>query len=184
MVSPSPGQPGSRSGVEVRFGSLEISSESCELRKLGIRIRLQPLPFRILTALVENPGAVVTRDDLRRRLWPEDTFVDFERGLNTAVNRLRLALGDSAEQPRYIETVARTGYRFIAPVMPLHPLPKAATPEKTSPRPRHPGERAAPSWRAQPMAACIGNLSRGPLPIRVLDSRSCRRQSASRIQIS
>ena len=97
MVSPSPGQPGSRSGVEVRFGPFEISSESCELRKLGIRIRLQPMPFRILTALVENPGAVVTRDDLRRRLWPEDTFVDFERGLNTAVNRLRLALGDSAE---------------------------------------------------------------------------------------
>ena len=96
------------------------------------------MPFRILTALIENPGAVVTRDDLRRRLWPEDTFVDFERGLNTAVNRLRLALGDSAEQPRYIETVARTGYRFIAPVMPLHPLPKAATPEKTSPQPRHP----------------------------------------------
>src|SRR5215472_4383589 len=138
MASPSPSQPGSRSGVEVQFGPFEISSESCELRKLGIRIRLQPMPFRILTALLENPGAVVTRDDLRRRLWPEDTFVDFERGLNTAVNRLRLALGDSAEQPRYIETVARIGYRFIAPVMPLHPLPKAATPEKSLPRPRRP----------------------------------------------
>src|SRR5215472_10213140 len=116
MASPSPSQPGSRSGVEVQFGPFEISSESCELRKLGIRIRLQPMPFRILTALLENPGAVVTRDDLRRRLWPEDTFVDFERGLNTAVNRLRLALGDSAEQPRFIETVARAGYRFAAPV--------------------------------------------------------------------
>jgi DNA-binding winged helix-turn-helix (wHTH) protein len=135
MASPSPGQPGS---IEVRFGPFEISSESCELRKLGIRIRLQPMPFRILCALVENPGAVVTRDDLQRRLWPEDTFVDFEQGLNTAVNRLRLALGDSAERPRYIETVARTGYRFIAPVIPLHPLLVAATPEKSSPRRRPP----------------------------------------------
>jgi DNA-binding winged helix-turn-helix (wHTH) protein len=137
MASPSPSQPGSRSGVEVRVGPFEISSESCELRKLGIRIRLQPMPFRILCALVENPGNIVTRNDLRRRLWPQDTFVDFERGLNTAVNRLRLALGDSAEQPRYIETVARTGYRFIAPVVPLHPLVVAATPEKSSARPRH-----------------------------------------------
>ena len=88
------------------------------------------MPFRILRALVENPGAIVTRDELRRRLWPDDTFVDFERGLNTAVNRLRLALGDSAEQPRYIETVARTGYRFIAPVMPLQAPPLAAIPER------------------------------------------------------
>ena len=96
------------------------------------------MPFRILCTLVENPGTIVTRDDLRRRLWPEGTFVDFERGLNTAVNRLRLALGDSADQPRYIETVARTGYRFIAPVMPLHALPVAATPEKSSARRRYP----------------------------------------------
>ena len=87
-----------------------------ELRKNGVRIRLQGKPFQILQALLEHPGEVVTRDELRKRLWPADTFVDFESGLNTAANRLRLTLGDSAENPRYIQTLSRTGYRFIASV--------------------------------------------------------------------
>src|SRR5215510_13080490 len=100
----------------VRFGPFELDPVTGELRKQGIRIRLQPKPLEILRALVENPGAVVTRDELRARLWPEDTFVDFESGVNTAVNRLRIALGDSAEHPRYIETMSRAGYRFIAPL--------------------------------------------------------------------
>jgi DNA-binding winged helix-turn-helix (wHTH) protein len=86
-----------------------------ELRKQGTRIRLQPKPLQVLCALLERPGELVTRDELKSRLWPNDTFVDFESGLNTAVNRLRIALGDSAEHPRYIETEARSGYRFIAP---------------------------------------------------------------------
>src|SRR6188768_264810 len=86
------------------------------LRKYGVRVKLQTQPFEILAALLEKPGTTVTRDELRRRLWPEDTFVDFEHGLNSAVARLRQALGDSPEQPRYIETRAKLGYRFAAKV--------------------------------------------------------------------
>jgi eukaryotic-like serine/threonine-protein kinase len=100
----------------VRFGAFELCLDTGELRKHGIRIRLQAQPFQILRALLEQPGCVVTRDELRRRLWPGEAFGDFESGLNTAINRLRLALGDSAEEPLYIETLARMGYRFIAPV--------------------------------------------------------------------
>src|SRR5919108_1492381 len=102
------------SGV-VQFGIFELNRRAGELRKHGTRIRLQPKPMHLLCALIERPGEIVTRDELKARLWPDDTFVDFESGLNTAVNRLRLALGDSAEHPRYIETEARSGYRFIAP---------------------------------------------------------------------
>ncbi|MBV9303723.1 MAG: winged helix-turn-helix domain-containing protein [Acidobacteriaceae bacterium] len=99
-----------------RFGPFELSLETGELRKHGVRVKLQGKPFHILSALIEEPGHVVTREELRARLWPADTFVDFESGLNTAVNRLRIALGDSAEKPIYIETLARLGYRFVAPV--------------------------------------------------------------------
>src|SRR5258708_733709 len=93
----------------------------------------QVKPYQVVSALVENPGAVVTREELHRQLWSEDTFVDFERGLNTAVNRLRIALGDNAETPRYVETLARVGYRFVAPVA-RHssPVPLAAKPEVKS----------------------------------------------------
>lgn len=103
------------SGV-VQFDGFELRLETGELRRNGLRVRLQTKPFQLLNALIERPGRVVTRDDLRMRLWPSDTFVDFESGLNTAANRLRIALGDSAENPRYIETLSRIGYRFIAPV--------------------------------------------------------------------
>jgi autotransporter passenger strand-loop-strand repeat protein len=113
----------------VQFGSFELNRKAGELRKQGTRIRLQPKPLQILCALLEKPGEVVTRDELKSRLWPNDTFVDFEAGLNTAVNRLRIALGDSAEHPRYIETEARSGYRFIAPAQTrLEPAPPAAPP--------------------------------------------------------
>jgi len=100
----------------VQFGVFELNLKTGELRKCGIRVRLQKKSFDILTALLEKPGTVVSRDELRRRLWPADTFGAFDTGLNTAVNRLRLALGDSADKPRYFETVARAGYRFIAPL--------------------------------------------------------------------
>jgi DNA-binding winged helix-turn-helix (wHTH) protein/Tol biopolymer transport system component len=99
-----------------RFGVFELDARTGELRKQGVRVRLQGKPLHILQILLESPGQVVTRDELRRRLWPSDVFVDFDSGLNTTANRLRLALGDSADSPRYIETLARTGYRFIAPV--------------------------------------------------------------------
>src|SRR5215472_14929 len=99
-----------------RFDAFELDIRSRELRKHGIRIRLQNKSFQFLIALLERPGEVVTRQELQRHLWPGDTLVDFESGLNTAAKRLRVALSDSADKPRYIETVARAGYRFIAPI--------------------------------------------------------------------
>jgi DNA-binding winged helix-turn-helix (wHTH) protein len=104
------------SGQVAVFGAFELRLDTGELRKHGVRVRLQGKPFQILTALIHSAGHVVTREDLRTKLWPSNTFVDFESGLNTAVNRLRIALGDSAESPIYVETLARIGYRFIAPV--------------------------------------------------------------------
>jgi DNA-binding winged helix-turn-helix (wHTH) protein len=100
----------------VRFESFEVDVRAGEVRKNDHRIRVQDQPFRILRILLEHPGEVVTREDLQRQIWPSDTFVDFERGLNNAVKRLREALGDSAETPRYIETLPKRGYRFIGVV--------------------------------------------------------------------
>ncbi len=99
-----------------RFGVFELRRDTGELWKHGIRIKLQGKPLKILLALLEKPGAMVTREDLCARLWPPGTFVDFESGLNTATNRLRVALGDAAESPRYVETLPRLGYRFICPI--------------------------------------------------------------------
>lgn len=100
----------------LRFGVFEVDFRAAELRKRGLRIKLQDQPFQILALLLEHPGELVTRDELRQTLWSADTFVDFDRSLNKAVNKLRLALGDSAESPRFIETVPRHGYRFIFPL--------------------------------------------------------------------
>jgi len=97
----------------VRFAVFELDLESGELRKYGVKIKLQQKPFQILTLLLERPGEIVTREELQRRLLPSDVFVDFESGLNNAVKKLRAALGDSAETPRFVETVARHGYRFL-----------------------------------------------------------------------
>src|SRR2546427_7700058 len=97
----------------VRFGAYEVDLRAGELRKKGVRIHLPQQPFQLLAILLEHPGEVVTRDDLQKRLWPDGTFVDFEQGMNAEVKRLREALGDSAENPRYIETLSRRGYRFI-----------------------------------------------------------------------
>ena len=102
--------------ARVRFGSFELDRRSGELFKGGSRIRLQEAPLKILQALLERPGEMITRDALRHLLWPDDTFVDFDNGLNTAVNRLRTSLGDSADEPKFVETVGRRGYRFVAPV--------------------------------------------------------------------
>ncbi|MGC1904500.1 MAG: winged helix-turn-helix domain-containing protein [Candidatus Acidiferrum sp.] len=99
-----------------RFGVFEADLNSAELRKNGSKIKLQEQPFQVLAVLLEKPGEVVTREELRASLWPEDTFVDFDHGVNAAIKRLRDALGDSAESPRFVETLARRGYRFIAPV--------------------------------------------------------------------
>src|SRR5438874_4462640 len=100
-----------------RFGVFEVDLRAGELRKHGIRIRLQEQPFHILALLLEHPGELVTREELREKLWSADTFVDFDRNLNKAINKLRLALADSAENPRFIQTLHRRGYRFIAPIV-------------------------------------------------------------------
>jgi anti-anti-sigma factor len=99
-----------------RFGPFEVCLETGELQKNGRRIHLQHKPFQILVALLEQWGKLVSRESLRQRLWPADTFVDFDNGLNTALSKLREALGDTAERPRYIETFERRGYRFVATV--------------------------------------------------------------------
>src|SRR5437660_10094309 len=124
-----------------RFGVFEVDLRGGELRRNGSKVKLQEQPFQILALLLERPGEVVTREDLRKRLWPVDTFVDFDHSLNAAIKRLRNALGDAAENPRFVETVARRGYRFVAPVngagvngngSGLHPADKAG--EKVSAR--------------------------------------------------
>jgi cholera toxin transcriptional activator len=99
-----------------RFGIFELDLGAGELRKNGAKLRLQEQPFQVLALLLERAGDVVTREEMRQKLWPADTFVDFDHSLNTAVNKLRETLGDSASSPRYIETMARRGYRFVAPV--------------------------------------------------------------------
>src|SRR5712692_7794678 len=100
----------------LRFGVFEADLLTRELRKGGTKIKLQEQPFLVLTTLLERPGEIVTREELRRKIWPADTFIAFEPGLNKAVNKIREALGDSAENPRFVETVPRRGYRFVAPV--------------------------------------------------------------------
>ena len=110
----------------IRFGVFEVDLTTGELRKQGLRIKLRDQPFQILCVLLEHPGQVVTRDELQRRLWPADTFVDFDRGLNRAVNQLRDALCDSADTPRFIETLPKRGYRFIGLVDTPRPMNSSA----------------------------------------------------------
>jgi DNA-binding winged helix-turn-helix (wHTH) protein len=100
----------------IRFGIFEVDLEARELRKRGIKIKMQDQPFQVLAILLERPAQLVTREQLQTRIWAGDTFVDFDRGLNKAVNRIREALGDLAATPRFIETLPRRGYRFIAPI--------------------------------------------------------------------
>jgi DNA-binding winged helix-turn-helix (wHTH) protein len=110
----------------VGFGIYEANLRTGELRRGGLKVKLQEKPFQVLSVLLERRGDLVTRDELRERLWPSDTFVDFDHGLNTAVNKLREVLGDSAASPRFIETLPRRGYRFIAEVRPAGPsVPRA-----------------------------------------------------------
>ena len=99
----------------IRFATFEVDLQAQELRKAGLRLKLSGQPFQVLAILLEQPGVVVTREELQKRLWP-DTFVDVDHNLNTAINKIREALGDSSENPRFVETLPRRGYRFIAPV--------------------------------------------------------------------
>jgi Tol biopolymer transport system component/DNA-binding winged helix-turn-helix (wHTH) protein len=138
----------------VRFSVFEVDLRAGELRRNGAKVRLQEQPFQILVSLLERPGEIVTREELRGRLWPSDTFVDFDHSLNAAVRRLRDALGDSAEAPRFVETVARRGYRFVAPVNgALKETP--AEPVKTS--------RSSAAWRWLAAVAAVVLMIGGTL---------------------
>jgi DNA-binding winged helix-turn-helix (wHTH) protein len=112
----------------VRFGLFELDLTTGELRKKGVKVPLQEQPFQVLAMLVESPGELVTREALRKRLWSESVFVDFEHGLNKAVAKIRTALGDLAESPRFVETLERRGYRFIAEVDTVAPASRGFGP--------------------------------------------------------
>ena len=135
---------GPRVASRRQFGTFEVDLATGELRRNGVKQKIQDQPFRVLAMLLDQPGVVVTRERLRERLWPADTFVDFEHGLNTAIRKLRRALDDAAENPRYVETLARRGYRFIAPVtveapeMPVPVAPPELAPAQPQPERRWP----------------------------------------------
>ena len=125
MPSPTP------SSRLIRFGVFEVDLAAGELRKSGVKIKLQDQPFRVLAALLARPGEVVTREELREKLWRDGTFVDFDRGVNTAINKIREALGDSASHPRFVETLPRRGYRFVGPVEGAGQRPTDGSPDST-----------------------------------------------------
>ena len=141
----------------LRFGVFELDLRAGELRKHGLRVRLQEQPFQVLAVLLEHPGDVVTREELQKKLWPADTFVDFDHGLNKAVNKIREALGDSAESPRFVETVARRGYRFLAEVKVADAAP-VRSPELATQRPS-----AAEARNRRPLGGELAVLKH-PLP--------------------
>ncbi len=139
----------------VRFGVFEVDLHAGELRKSGLKIKLQGQPFQILAILLERPGELVTREELQRKLWPRDTFVDYERGLNIAIKKLREALGDSAENPRFIETLPRRGYRLLVPVQPAGELRSSEGVSSEDSELRHVTKRKRPVlW-----AALVGIVS-------------------------
>src|ERR1700757_1938623 len=107
--------------IRVQFGLFEADLKTGELRRSGVRVRLQSQPFKLLAALLKQPGEIVTREELQQQLWGADTTVDFDHSLGIAVNKLREALGDSAENPRFVETLPKRGYRFVAPVKAAEP---------------------------------------------------------------
>jgi DNA-binding winged helix-turn-helix (wHTH) protein len=117
-------------GRRIRFGLFEADLNTSELRKNGLKIKLQEQPFQVLALLLEHRGELVTREELRRVLWPGDTFVDFDVGLNVAIKKLRDAIGDSAENSRFVETIPRHGYRFISPVEEVAPVEATSRPSE------------------------------------------------------
>ena len=117
-----------------RFGVFEANPATGELRRKGVRVKLHSQPFQVLFLLLERPGEMLTREEISRELWPDGTFVDYEHGVNSAINRLREALGDKASNPRFVETLARRGYRFVAPVERITDT-ATATPQATEPSP-------------------------------------------------
>src|SRR3984957_8394377 len=129
----SPGRPMSGTSAKVaryRFGPFDLDPNEGTLSRNGVRVRLQDLPYRLLLMLVERPGEIVTREEVRQRLWPENTFVEFDNSLGVAIRKVRESLGDNAEAPQYVATIPRRGYRFVAPVsiQALEPARKEALP--------------------------------------------------------
>jgi cholera toxin transcriptional activator len=161
--------------LKYKFDQFEADVNALELRRGGNRLRLQMQPFQVLVALLERPREVVTRDELRQRLWPEDTFVDFDHSLNTAMAKLRDVLGDSAVNPRYIETIAKRGYRFMGDVQVVQDQPATPAIAVTPPSPAvtttaSPGATATTSSAARtdtpapPAAVDEDHLERSELP--------------------
>jgi cholera toxin transcriptional activator len=149
-------QPASDEKRYATFGPYRADLRTGELRKHGIRLRLQEQPFQVLAMLLSNPGDLVTREQLQKRLWAGDTFVDFDHGLNTAINKLREVLSDSSASPKYIETLPRRGYRFVAAVEFTNGAAKSAEPVSTSAQP-------SPAAPAQEVVAAPRPLARGLL---------------------
>src|SRR5258708_33433809 len=118
----------------IRFGLFEADLRSGELRKNGVKVKIQELPFRALRLLLSRPNEVLSREEVRRSLWPEQVFVDFDHGISSAINRLRDALGDSADNPVFVETVERRGYRWIAPTHPVTPPARLEVVRATIPK--------------------------------------------------
>jgi len=135
MKATDPAGPTLRARGVLRFGVFELDPRSGDLRRNGLKLKLTGQPFQVLAMLLERPGEVVAREDLQKRLWPADTFVDFDHSLNTAINKIREALGDSADNPRFVETLPRRGYRFIAPVDVGAGLVPALSPADVAPVP-------------------------------------------------
>jgi len=119
--------------IKYKFDEFEADLRAAELRKNGNRLKLQLQPFQVLVALLERPQEVVTREELRQRLWPQDTFVDFDHGLNTAMVKLRDVLGDSASKPKFVETIAKRGYRFLGTAEVISDQPASAEPKTSAP---------------------------------------------------
>src|SRR5208282_5227458 len=138
-----------RSSNVVRFDVYEVDLRSEELYKAGRKIKLQVQPFHILVMLLEQPGEVLTREELRNRLWPADTFVDFDHSLNTAIKKLRQALGDDKKKPRFVETLPKRGYRFIGTVR-----------QPAAPRTATGATPAAPPAKASKASAWIGRVAK------------------------
>jgi DNA-binding winged helix-turn-helix (wHTH) protein len=153
-------------GSRVRFGPFEADVRTGELWRGGSRVSLQEKPFQLLAALLERPGDLVTREELRQRLWPESVFTDFEHGLNKAVNKLRRALDDLTDEPRYVETLPRRGYRLVAPVS------RAGAPSR-------PGAyRLIHEGRTYPLTAGTNLIGRDPSSVLCLDASSVSRRHA------
>jgi DNA-binding winged helix-turn-helix (wHTH) protein len=147
-----------------RFGVFEADLNAGELRKSGAKLRLQGQPFQVLAILLQRAGDVVTREELRQQLWPSDTFVDFDHSLNTAINKVRDVLGDSASSPRYVETLARRGYRFIAPVQGVEEVRAVLLAPVDADRPSSAPSTGPLSTPSAPATTPIASHSPGHLP--------------------